>query len=175
MVDRQLYLHGCFVYMALIVPLIWTRHPIVRSMNACWRDRWDLLHVLGLGTPDGMRDTACLTSDIDGWRMFFMWDVCAFEGASGAGRHVLGLDFTSLLDQRLNGRRGEMGEGSGFRRHCFQLFAGARGEARVHSFEPCLREYKDMDGEGLLEPECMYFHTACGGWVCVCTLFGWTK
>ena len=61
----------------------------------------------------------------DGWRMCFMWDEYVIGGAPGAGRRVLGLDSTYLLDRRFNGRSRKMGESSGFRRQCFQLFAGA--------------------------------------------------
>ena len=130
-----------------------TPHPIVRSVTAFWWDGGDLLHVLGLGTPESMRDTACyLTSDIDGWRMFFVWDGCAFEGGLQVlllGDTCSGLTSSLYLTGDLTAGVegwGRVAGSGGIVSSSLLALAGAR----VNLFSPCLRgSTRSWDGEGL--------------------------
>ena len=60
--------------------VVWTchldmPHPFVRSRDTPVQSRGSI-QGLGLGGLDDMRDMACLTSDIDGWRMFLSCGAC---------------------------------------------------------------------------------------------------
>ena len=109
----------------------WTCHThFVRSRDTPVQSRGSI-QGLGLGGLDDMRDMACLTSDIDGWRMFFMWDACASRGSRCRGDACSDLTSLLYLTGDLTAGVGKMGEvaGSGGIVSSSLL---ALAEARVH-------------------------------------------